>query len=88
MRARLRDYNPEESKRDTIVIELPKGGYVPRLIERCRRTKSVDALVPATRHPGKAPTIKTRPSDSSVALCMRRGELILPVAEKAAVDGS
>src|ERR1700691_4195954 len=30
LRARLSDYYLKEGKADTLVIELPKGGYVPR----------------------------------------------------------
>jgi len=33
LRARLGDYYLKEGKADTLVIELPKGGYVPRFRE-------------------------------------------------------
>lgn len=36
LRARLRDYYAKEGKADALVIELPKGGYVPRFGEIAR----------------------------------------------------
>src|SRR5262245_20820282 len=36
LRARLRDYYLKEGKADALVIELPKGGYVPRFREIAR----------------------------------------------------
>ena len=38
LRARLNDYYLKEGKADALVIELPKGGYVPRFRESWRGT--------------------------------------------------
>src|SRR5262245_13018606 len=47
LRARLSDYYLKDGKADTLVIELPKGGYVPRF-----REIAPEQFVPA---PGREP---------------------------------
>lgn len=47
LRARLRDYYLKEGKADTLVIELPKGGYIPCFHEV---KEAAETTVPASPH--------------------------------------
>ena len=51
LRARLSDYYQKEGKADALVIELPKGGYVPRFreIEETQPSETPGSRVPPAR---------------------------------------
>ncbi len=59
LRARLGDYYLKEGKADTLIIELPKGGYVPRLIFP-ERFREVVAQSTAPIAEGSPPRFSTR----------------------------
>jgi len=61
LRARLSDYYSKGGKADALVIELPKGGYVPRF-----REAAVESLV-------KGPATETTPAEPSRTLWFRIG---------------
>src|SRR3984957_19238760 len=50
LRARLSDYYLKDGKADELVIELPKGGYVPRFREIAATLPSVTPTRSRTRH--------------------------------------
>src|ERR1700688_3328672 len=56
LRARLSDYYQKEGKADALVIELPKGGYVPRFRE-------IEETQPLT-----APSSTVTPAQSGIRL--------------------
>jgi len=72
LRARLGDYYLKEGKTDTLVIELPKGGYVPRFREV---KEAPDATAPAPQDVSARP--KPRPW---VALALVGAIIVLAVA--------
>jgi adenylate cyclase len=52
LRARLREYYESEGREDEIVIDLPKGGYIPAF--RHREKEPVEAAVPIVSEPLRA----------------------------------
>src|SRR5215470_8908482 len=54
LRTRLRDYYSKDGKTDSLVIELPKGGYIPRFREAALEPSVTDAtsLTPAAPRRG------------------------------------
>ena len=52
LRARLREYYESEGREDEVVIDLPKGGYIPAF--RHREKEPVEAAVPIVSEPLRA----------------------------------
>jgi len=51
LRARLKDYYLDPGRTDPLIIELPKGGYVPRFREiEAERTRTEPIVSPASAH--------------------------------------
>src|SRR5712691_6075973 len=52
LRARLREYYESEGREDEVVIDLPKGGYIPAF--RHREKQPAEAAVPIVSEPHRA----------------------------------
>src|SRR5712691_11228849 len=52
LRARLRDYSESEGREDEVVIDLPKGGYIPAF--RHREKQLPEPAVPIVSEPHRA----------------------------------
>ena len=50
LRARLSDYYSKDGKADSLVIELPKGGYVPRFHEAAAEPPVTETAAQRSRH--------------------------------------
>ncbi len=60
LRARLRDYYESEGREDEVVIDLPKGGYVPAFRNREKLVETSALAVPEVHHhSGWRPAVAT-----------------------------
>lgn len=61
LRHRLHDYYTEEGREDTLVIEIPKGGYRASITERGSGLPVPSLAPPSVTAPGAAPLTRPRP---------------------------
>jgi tetratricopeptide (TPR) repeat protein len=61
LRGRLREYYTEQGRNDTLVIDMPKGGYRATFSERELATS-----VAAPADPQRLPAVQTPPADSTI----------------------
>lgn len=80
LRAKLEDYYRTSGTADTVLIEIPKGGYVPQFLERAPAAAAVLAAVPDVH----ADAVDARPA------APRRGRLyaLIPVTAALVIVGA